>query len=190
MPAGVLCGLVALSQTGTVDLLDLGCGCTAAMLASTLPDCDIYEERLGTAVSDVVKMTVFSILYLFIKGGRFNPIVIPIFAALMWWGIKGKHRGRTHSLVATIIYSACFYAFIPNQRYMICFAVAYLSHLALDLLNKRGERLLWPFSSKGYALKVCKADSFLGTAIGVGCSIASVAFAIFLLAQNYLNYLF
>lgn len=184
--AGVLCGLAVLSQTGPVTVIDWGCGCMAAMLASTLPDCDIYDERLETAALDVIKLSAFSFLYLFMKGGKFNPVMILVFAGLLWWGIAAPHRGRTHSFVAMILYSACFYAFIPDRRYTLCFGVAYLSHLALDLLNKKGEKLLWPFNRKGYALYICRADSMVGSAIGVLCTIGIVLFSVFLLGDHYL----
>ncbi|KIR03383.1 hypothetical protein P261_02198 [Lachnospiraceae bacterium TWA4] len=137
MPVGILCGMIALYETGPVSWLDLGCGCMAASLASTLPDCDQYNSRPLEAVYDIAKFSAFSILYMFIKKGHFEPLMIPIFAAVLIWGVLAPHRGRTHSFVALFIFTSCFYAFIPNDRYTLCFGISYLSHLVLDLLNKK-----------------------------------------------------
>lgn len=58
-------------------------------------------------------------------------------------GRASGHRGFSHSLVAL--------ALVGYGSWMLCrpiaaaVAVGYASHLALDLTNKRGVRLLWPW---------------------------------------------
>lgn len=77
-----------------------------------------------------------------------NALVIPKFLPL-------KHRGITHSLPVTVLV------------YMInpALGVGYLSHVLIDLLNKRKVSLLLPFSKKKYALGIAKSDGRLSEVI-------------------------
>ncbi|MFC1571198.1 metal-dependent hydrolase [Candidatus Margulisiibacteriota bacterium] len=73
---------------------------------------------------------------------------------------KFSHRTITHSLIgwfiatvlfAVIIFIIGFLPFISNWgwshlpgRWLAAFSISYLSHLILDMLNKRGSQLFWP----------------------------------------------
>ena len=46
-----------------------------------------------------------------------------------------KHRGIIHSLLALIFFSAIVFLIFQNATHMIVFAVAYFSHLVLDMLD-------------------------------------------------------
>lgn len=62
-----------------------------------------------------------------------------------------KHRGITHSLPVTTI------VMVINPA----LGIGYLSHILIDLLNKRKIKLFAPFSDKKYGLCICKSDGKL-----------------------------
>lgn len=91
-----------------------------------------------------------------------SALVIPKFLPL-------KHRGITHSLPVTAI------VYIINPA----LGVGYLSHILIDLLNKRKVSLLLPFSNKKYALGLAKSngklDEFLKNIAILGAIVLLVA---------------
>lgn len=101
----------------------------------------------------------------FIGGGIWKNILstdstrlftgIGIFAILCLVGIFQEHREFTHSLIALVLFSLsvglfCYPIIIP-------FTIGFLSHLLLDILNKKPIRLLYP-KEKGVCLKLCYAN--------------------------------
>lgn len=70
-----------------------------------------------------------------------NALVVPKFLPL-------KHRGITHSFPVTAL------VYVVNPA----LGIGYLSHILIDLLNKRKVSLLLPFSNKKYALGLVKSN--------------------------------
>jgi inner membrane protein len=61
------------------------------------------------------------------------------------------HRGPTHSLLLAGAFTGLFWLLVRHAwpiYYVAAFAVGYLSHLALDWLNKRGQPWLWPLPKR------------------------------------------
>ena len=58
-------------------------------------------------------------------------------------GRASGHRGFSHSLVALALVG--YGAWMLCRPIAVAVAVGYASHLALDLTNKRGAKLLWPW---------------------------------------------
>ncbi|MFH1506283.1 MAG: metal-dependent hydrolase [archaeon] len=48
-----------------------------------------------------------------------------------------RHRGIIHSLLVLVIFSAVVFLIFQNAIYMVVFAIAYFSHLVLDMLDGR-----------------------------------------------------
>lgn len=63
-------------------------------------------------------------------------------------GISG-HRGFSHSILALALETLSLWLMFPAAA--LPFAAAFASHLALDLMNKRSVRLLYP-ADKGFCL--------------------------------------
>lgn len=58
-----------------------------------------------------------------------------------------KHRGFTHSILATVLgYMLFFLTLSPN--YAIAFAIGYLSHLFADAITIEGVNFFYPFPSR------------------------------------------
>lgn len=105
-----------------------------------------------------------------------NVIALIALAALLMWGHNQKHRGPTHSLVCMVLFSLP--VFVLQPTWGIAWAVGYVSHLAIDLLNTKGEQLLFP-SSKRFCFNVCKAGGIVDNALGTcACLVLVVVFAV------------
>ena len=69
--------------------------------------------------------------------------------------IISSHRGFSHSLMALALETLCVWLVFPAAA--MPFAIAFASHLLLDLMNKRPLRLLYP-AKKGFCLGWFYAD--------------------------------
>lgn len=96
-------------------------------------------------------------------------------AYIVLWivGFFSGHRGFTHSLAAGAMFAQVVRMVCPPLA--IPFAAAYASHIAIDLLNKKGVRLLWPMKG-GVCLGLCYSDRMANTLLFRLGSLASVFF--------------
>lgn len=78
-----------------------------------------------------------------------------LFAVLWIIGVKSKHRSFTHSFLALVLFSAVLGLIYPPI--VNSFAIGFLSHLILDLLNKKKIRLFYPMDF-GLCFGLCYAD--------------------------------
>ena len=91
------------------------------------------------------------------------------FVVLYFAGMSFRHRTFTHSFLAMILYAtATAFICMPVSKAL---AVAYCSHLFLDVLNKKKVYLLYPLNV-GICFKICYADKtankvFLYIGLGV-----------------------
>ena len=75
---------------------------------------------------------------------------------LLWIvGFLSNHRGFTHSIAAGALFSQAVWTLCPPAA--TPFAAAYAAHIAVDLLNKKGLRLLWPMKG-GVCFDLCYSD--------------------------------
>lgn len=66
-----------------------------------------------------------------------------------------SHRGFSHSLLALALETASVWLIIPQAA--VPFAIAFASHIALDLMNKKRVRLFYP-AKKGFCFSWFYAD--------------------------------
>lgn len=78
-------------------------------------------------------------------------IVIPTAIAMR----RSSHRGFSHSILAGVI--CTFGLLFINITFALAFLASFASHVLLDLMNKRGVRVFYPFSWKP-CLGICVAD--------------------------------
>jgi membrane-bound metal-dependent hydrolase YbcI (DUF457 family) len=166
--AGLACSMTvaALAMPDTLTLPGLALGSAAAVMASTLPDCDQYEHNVKAALRCIIEFIIFCVLAQLLteKPTNWQYAVFIIVAIIA--GAVTAHRSATHSVVALAAFSWIFSVMIgDNQELTIWFFVAYASHLVLDILNKRGEMLLWPFSRERFCMRLSKSEGNLGKLI-------------------------
>lgn len=92
-------------------------------------------------------------------------------------GALSAHRTVTHSLFGMAVATLAVYLIAPGV--WSAFAIGYASHIALDMLNKQKEQLLWPFG-EGCALFVCKSDGAMNKFLlfsGMIALVAAIAFS-------------
>lgn len=77
-----------------------------------------------------------------------------MYLALWIVGYVSDHRKFTHSFLAMILFSISVYLLCPLV--VGAYLIGYLSHLLLDLLNKKRVPLFYPVG-KGFCFKLCYA---------------------------------
>ena len=116
-------------------------------------------------------------------GGTYQSFAAALFclALLCAWGMKQPHRCGTHSLLAIALFGGCVEVMCSAMT--IPFVIAMVSHIALDLLNCKPVRLLYPLPF-GWCLGICRANGrlnrwlrdlgILGTIFEIGISIGRI----------------
>ncbi len=174
--------LVTQPQTAGECILSVIGGSIGGVLADIdILDTDSHDSlnvQLFSMGITFILLILDKFFHLGICDGIFqNGILLPIvgfasFAILWVLGVFSAHRAFTHSFTAVILYSAAVFLIYPALA--IPFAVGYLSHLALDVLNKKKLPLLYPLKF-GICLKLCyanKAANEIFFHIGIAVTIA------------------
>lgn len=88
------------------------------------------------------------------------------------------HRMYSHSISGLSVFS--FGIYLIYKPALIWFAVGYISHILIDLLNFQGEALLFPFKGT-YSFKICKSNGvinkcmfFIGLAVFIIFAIKNI----------------
>ena len=76
-----------------------------------------------------------------------------------------KHRGFAHSFLALALETASLWLVFPMTAKP--FAIAFISHQVLDLLNKKPVRLFYP-AKKGFSLGLFYADRLANKLVATG----------------------
>lgn len=143
-----------------------------ATLGGLVPDVDLKDstsdklfDRLMTSLITVVVMS-FLIKYFFDinlyckvkeRVDIFNYLIsICLFIVVAYFGSKSSHRSFTHSILGLFIYTGIlFYGFGFNV--VIPYFVSHLSHIVLDLFNKKGVALFYP-SKFRFCFELCDSN--------------------------------
>lgn len=185
----VACGnLISLSLIQPTSIQGLLITISASTLGSLLPDVDLKDsttdklfDRLMTSLITIVIMSIlikylFNInLYKIIKSYNniFNYLIsICLFIIMSYLGSKTPHRSFTHSILGLFIYTAILsYSF--NNNIIIPYFISHLSHILLDLFNKKGISLFYPFKFR-ISLKLCECNGIINKLLFTAFSILIV----------------
>lgn len=163
---------LAVMRPATMPALVSGAG--AAALGSVISDIDAGQSGAGHDATKVVASIVIAgVLVLladlyfhlglyarFLRRGRETGFMLPLLLFILFAavGMLTRHRSFMHSLPAMILFTACIWFM---QRAMApYFAIAYASHLLLDLTNRRGMRLFFP-SRKLVSMKLFASNGWM-----------------------------
>ena len=80
------------------------------------------------------------------------------FLVICLYGRDTPHRSFMHSFLGAVMLTGCVDVIYPDAAPY--FAVGFLSHLALDLLNRRSVKLFWPWK-KGYCMGICSSRGWI-----------------------------
>jgi len=176
----------------SIQPMDIATILGAATVASTLPDVDVgaarqtYKYAIYGIVASVIGFVYLSrVSSTGITGTPLELVGVLLFGAMTVFGAKQPHRGFTHSILATALFSISFYLIVRGLAIgslaTFGFVVSYAAHLGLDVLNTKGCQYLYPLPQR-YCLKVCKANGPVNKALELTGGFL-VAFEILMLAM-------
>lgn len=183
-------GVVAVSLSNLLSIPtskeSLFIGMVIGAVGGLFPDLDSRKSKgnklLNKALLVIIPIVLCLCILIYLGKFKFNDLGISteqLISSVVFLGIAifartRPHREFTHSFLVCAVTTACVYVCI-NSTAWIWFGVGYLSHLAIDYPNEKGESLLWPLPSKfclhlcsssGIANKVCRyAGLLLATVI-------------------------
>ena len=159
----------------------------ATTLGSVICDLDIvtsdshkYVDYLVLGVSLVVfgllilelYTSIGLLTYLKSKTTLFQFLVSFIaFLLTCFYGMHQPHRSFMHSVLGTIVLSTILY--IPFKNVAFIFSLGMLSHIILDMLNKKGIAVFYPLKDR-FCLKLCSSDKLANNVIFVVSTISII----------------
>lgn len=145
-------------MTGSV-----GVGVVAAVVGALYPDLDSGKSKGNKLMNKVlVYLVPAGLLVGFANRLGFVKMEVGKLAALIVLLLFGlfvrtrPHRELSHSLAA-LVGTTILVAFGTGGQVWVWYGIGYLSHLLIDLLNKKGESLLWPLPEK-FNLNLCSSS--------------------------------
>ena len=183
LTVGAATALLAAGPGAPLTTLALAAACGAA--GATLPDLDVrdtahpWRERL--ARMSAAALLVGAVLFDAANGGAvlreasahgLGRLALGAFGlvALVCASRLSAHRGFSHSLLALAGYAAATWLACPPLA--PCLSLGFATHLALDALNYRGLRLLWPLPH-GFSLGLCKTGGVVDVCCLTGALLAA-----------------
>lgn len=172
--AGAALAVALLRPEGAPELVAFG---FTGAIGGLLPDVDLLKNNgskempacagmlmLATAALLAVDCVApFGLLEaLTASSGRYYLPGIVWLLVLVAIGVSRPHREFTHSGLFCILASIGMVAASPVLAGPFCVGV--ISHLALDVLNKRGLCLLWP-SKRRFCLRFCSSGGVVDAAL-------------------------
>ena len=137
---GALCGALALYLLGTPDPAQLLLFAVFGGLSALVPDLD-HEMSKGRKLLDI-GFVVSSFFVLYWSGCRGKICSPDISMFVLWLAVLGvyfllfrffkpKHRGITHTIFISLIFSAMIYLLL-DWKFALIGLIGYLSHLLAD----------------------------------------------------------
>ncbi len=161
---------------------------TAATIGSIISDIDVTTSESHKDLNKILAIStiviflcaivdlVFKInIYSYILGQtNLCRILIGLltFLLICSFGMHKPHRTFMHSITAMIILDATVFIILPSA--VIPFSIAMLTHIILDLFNRKKVQLFYPVKFK-FAFKLCPAQGKVNNFI---CTISTILFAI------------
>ena len=196
---------LAITQPTTPSILVASIG--TAMCASLLPDIDIESsiahkrtEIIGTIFGLALATSIIGAICGFftfddvMERVKTNNLTIGIvlFLATLSFGLllphlKFKkliigHRTFTHSILSLILFSLSIHLVFPEMY--LPFTIAYISHIVIDLLNKKKCKILWPLKC-GISFNICKSNGATNKVMCILGTIFSIGLIAFYIIKMY-----
>lgn len=129
---------------------------------------------LGLATGSSTTKTLFNVDIRMLAVGSVLILATGTYSRLL-----SKHRGFSHSLLALALFTLGVGLVLAPLA--LAFAVGFLSHIVLDLLNKKPVQLLFPSKKANWCLRWCYANGTTNKVLLVlGClgSVAGITLAL------------
>ena len=164
--------------------------------------CDIDRSSEGTvrdagvgwlitaviSVAAWLKENVFSGIGFTYRDLLSNPwqlVCVVFLIGLFLFAISGAHRGFSHSFL--MLFCSFFFIFFISRRASLFYAIAFLTHILLDILNKRPVRVLYPMK-KGFCLYWFYCDGTANNILMLAGTAAVIALLFFKFGISLINF--
>lgn len=174
--AGMAAAFTVMMPGSVPEALPVIAGASAGCLICDI-DCDNVNEKRDSSRWRLVAMLVAAAAlfedYLLDAGmvrslSERNPYIwfsgIAGFILICTFASVSAHRGFSHSLPALALESFCVWLVFPAMTEP--FAIAFISHVILDLMNKRPVQIFYP-AKKGLRLGWFYADRLANKVVSV-----------------------
>lgn len=184
---------VVLPKTPKEMLLCIG----AAAIGAVISDIDVSTSEARRNFNKLLKVVALILLitgfleYHFQLGilnmARHHGYLLTavgffLFFLVCIYGKEQPHRSFMHSILGLFLLTCSVYMMFPPASFP--FAVAMISHVVLDLLNKRKVKLFYPFR-KGVAFSICRSDGIVNTVLFYLSCFISLGIGAFLLFHYF-----
>ncbi|MGN1412323.1 MAG: metal-dependent hydrolase [Oscillospiraceae bacterium] len=196
-------GAIALTTLATQPqtigelLLCIGVSAVGGAICDIDVDGSIGSKKLKQISGFGVIVLIFLIVALLMGKAEFsivmnkeNSIIRTIFGIAMmfllcWFGRKQPHRTFMHSILGVVLIS--FSSYLIFTEIWIYMALGMISHIILDLFNKKKIQLLYPIKKPKFSLGLCYADSLPNTILFYVFSVMSILEVILLLYRMFVH---
>lgn len=196
MAVGIAAG-IAIFQPDSVMTAAV---CTAGTaLGALLPDIDVGHSKSRNKVESIIGLVILITVTLATIEAAFhigiyrqlmsNSSVVRIlsgfavFLIACGYGLKTSHRSFMHSFMAGAILTVCVYIIFPMLAEY--FAVGFCSHLIIDLLNHRGEQLLFP-CKKRFCLDIASSHGLINEVLFAMADVIILLYCIVNIQEKFL----
>jgi inner membrane protein len=178
----VLGSAAALALTRPQSVSEIAAVTAVSVFSSLMVDLDVKSSKANKLVNKVIiaaiAIAVISAVLdgllnlglsklMISKAAQHSAVMKPTSIVLMivYFALTGTsgHRGFTHSIAAAVMVTA-FCSLLFREIITIAFISGYCAHILIDLLNKKGEQLLFPFK-KRFCFNVCKSDGMVSKSL-------------------------
>ena len=163
---------VTIAATQPSSIKGLAICVTAATIGSLISDIDVTTSESHKDLSKILAISTLAIflcaiLEATLHVGIYNYILnqtnlsriligILSFLLVCSYGMHTSHRTFMHSIPAIVILGAIVYIALPSAVFP--FVIAMISHIFLDVFNRRKIQILYPLKKPKIALKLCPPD--------------------------------
>jgi inner membrane protein len=157
-------------------------------IGSVISDVDASRSESRKNLRKITAVTVIGTAAILASDHFLNTSVIPgirnnsellrmvtgflIFIGICIFGTTRPHRSFMHSLAGTAAITLSFAVIIPSSA--VYMAIPMLSHILIDMLNKKGVRILYPLKKPMISFDICYSDGIVNKLLFFIATAASV----------------
>lgn len=178
---------IAICRPQTIPMLIAGAGLAA--FGGTICDIDVetsdaHEQVDRMLVVVVIMVAAVVVMDFIFRVGIYRRLMANsniarviigslAFLVICAFGKEQPHRSFMHSFLALAMLSICVYIIFPDMTPY--FMVGFMSHMFIDVFNRKREKLFWPVG-KGFCLHWCSANGIVNKILFYVSTMAVVLF--------------
>lgn len=194
MAVGITAGLAIMHPENIQELI---AGTGALTIGSVISDIDVGTSESHKDADRIIALSCLAFIAVaaaeavfhlgiyqrLMRNSSLLRVVAGIVAFLLIcaFGKEQPHRSFMHSVLALFLLTGCTQIFFPLVAPY--FAIAFMSHLIIDLLNRKNERLLYPLKH-GFSLGICSSKGIVNRILFTVGSVCGTALFFALLLRS------